>query len=408
VFDEVRGHSKDIGGFTIAVKRIYLELAGRFHSSYGSLISHPPEGYEFILEQTPWDKGIQSLMNKDFIYHTFQRNVLTKLLPVHLVKSYLERFVKKSPQGTDLTYSFGHLIFRKEPWILDLEWVHQLTGFSVKFLRRYHRLVENTLASDYCKRVLCYSEVAKRSVLSNLNCSDFENKVEVVYRAVPRKNFVKTYDTKKVTLLFVGSVNIPGEFYLKGGHIALEAFVILSRRHNDLELVMRSDISQDIRNKYAAVGNIRITDKIIPWEVLEHLFKSADIFLFPAHHTPAQTFLDAMSYELPVITTAVHANPELVEDGKTGLLIKGSAEVPYYIENWVAPGVGDKSDFSNAIKVIDETMVAELVEKTSILIEDASLRRRMGRAGRWEVEHGKFSIQKRNEKLKRIFDEATS
>jgi hypothetical protein len=31
----------------------------------------------------------------------------------------------------------------------------------------------------------------------------------------------------------------------------------------------------------------------------------------------------------------------------------------------------------------------------------------MGQAGRWEVEHGRFSIKNRNEKLKRIFDEAT-
>jgi len=390
------------------MKRIYVELAGRFHSSYGSLISYPPEGYEFILEQTPWDRGMHFLMNKDFIYHSFQRKVLTKLLPVHLVKSYLERFVKKPPQGTDLTYSFGHLVFRKEPWILDLEWVHQLTGFSVKFLKRYRRLVENTLTLDYCKKILCYSEVAKRSILANLNCSPFENKIEVVHRAVPKKNFIKTYDTKKVTLLFIGTANIPGEFELKGGHIVLEAFTILNKKYHNLELVVRSDIPQAIREKYAGTDNMRIIDKIIPWELLEQEFKSADIFLFPAHHTPAQTILDAMSYELPVITTDVHANPELIEDGKTGLMIKGSSKVPYYIENWIAPGVGDKSNFSKAIKLLDETMVAELVEKTSILIENKDLRRRMGKAGRWEVEHGKFSIEIRNEKLKKIFDEATS
>jgi glycosyltransferase involved in cell wall biosynthesis len=44
----------------------------------------------------------------------------------------------------------------------------------------------------------------------------------------------------------------------------------------------------------------------------------------------------------------------------------------------------------------------------SFLIENPERRRQMGRAGRWEVEQGKFSIEKRNEKLKRIFDEATA
>lgn len=42
------------------------------------------------------------------------------------------------------------------------------------------------------------------------------------------------------------------------------------------------------------------------------------------------------------------------------------------------------------------------------MIKDKGVRRKMGRAGRKEIETGKFSIEKRNEKLKRIFDEATS
>jgi glycosyltransferase involved in cell wall biosynthesis len=49
-----------------------------------------------------------------------------------------------------------------------------------------------------------------------------------------------------------------------------------------------------------------------------------------------------------------------------------------------------------------------LVEKISLLIEDARLRRAMGHAARWEVEQGKFSIRSRNEKLKQIFDEVAT
>ena len=57
--------------------------------------------------------------------------------------------------------------------------------------------------------------------------------------------------------------------------------------------------------------------------------------------------------------------------------------------------------------MVDPKVVEELADKTSILIENEDLRRRMGRAGRQEIETGKFSIEKRNEKLKRIFDEVT-
>ena len=65
-------------------------------------------------------------------------------------------------------------------------------------------------------------------------------------------------------------------------------------------------------------------------------------------------------------------------------------------------------EFDEAIKILDPKVTQDLVEKTSTLIEKEELRRRMGEAGRQEIETGKFSIEKRNEKLKRIFDEATA
>ena len=64
--------------------------------------------------------------------------------------------------------------------------------------------------------------------------------------------------------------------------------------------------------------------------------------------------------------------------------------------------------FLKAIKEIDFEVAERLSKKISILIEDNELRRKMGRNARREIETGKFSIKKRNEKLKKIFDEATA
>jgi glycosyltransferase involved in cell wall biosynthesis len=52
-------------------------------------------------------------------------------------------------------------------------------------------------------------------------------------------------------------------------------------------------------------------------------------------------------------------------------------------------------------------VVEGLIKAISALIENPELRRKMGEAARWEVEHGKFSIKKRNEKLKKLLNEAT-
>ncbi|MFC1864243.1 glycosyltransferase family 4 protein [Chloroflexota bacterium] len=378
------------------------------HSLYKVMASYPPPGYQFLVGQTRWD-GVSSAVAKVNPIYAFQERILSRLIPVNIVKASIERF-KKPPQGTDLTYSTGHLVFRDEPWVIDLEFVTQLAGFSLTYFHRYKKLIEKVLSSEYCQKIICWTEAGKRTVLENMNCQGFEHKVEVVYLPVPTKNFTKDYtNSGKVKLLFVGSANIAGEFIIDGGVEVLEAFSQLNNRYDNLELVIRSDLPRSVKVKYGKTNNIRIIDEIIPWEQLENEFKSADIFLFPAHTTPGLVILDAMSYELPVITTDVWANPEMVENGKTGFVIKKPERVQYYVENFIPNwDYIPESRFMRAIKNFDPKVIDELVAKASLLIENEELRRQMGKQGRKEIETGKFSLKKRNEKLGKIFDEATA
>src|SRR4030042_5191922 len=98
------------------MKRVLVEPAGRMHLFFEQMFRHPPEGYEFLLQRAYWDRLIAPILSSDTLYFTLQRRVLSPILPVHLVKAYLERFLKKPPQGIDLTYAIHHLVFRKEPW----------------------------------------------------------------------------------------------------------------------------------------------------------------------------------------------------------------------------------------------------------------------------------------------------
>jgi len=390
------------------MKKIYLDVAGRMHSLYSGFLRYPPSGYMFVTQDNSWDGVSNAAIRNNSIY-TFQERVLSKIIPVNMAKAYLER-LKKPPSGTSLTYSTGHLVFRKEPWVVDLEFVTQLAGYNINHFRRYRRLIERRLASKYCKGIICWTHAGKRTLLQNMNCQGFKHKIKVIPLAVPKKEFVKTYrNDGKVRLLFVDSANIPGQFDIKGGKEILEAFAILCQRYPNLELVVRSNVPRHIKNCYQELENLRFVDKIIAWKDLEKEFKLTDVFLYPSHATPGLAILDAMSYELPVITTSIWANPEMVVDGETGLLISESRQVLYYVEdsipNWnYLPG----SPFMKSIELVDPVMVNELVEKASILIENPELRRKMGRAGRRQIETGVFSVEKRNEKLKRVLDEATN
>ena len=373
------------------------------HSFYKMLAANPPYGYEFVVPESSLERVSKAASKRALSYVAF--NLVDRFVPVNLARSHLRRW-EKLPPDIDLTYAFDHLVFRNEPWILDIEFVSLIASYNVKHFARHRKTIEKSLNSDYCRKIICGTEAAKRSIILNLNSSAFEQKIAVVPFATRARNFTKQFTTGKVKLLFVGSANIPGQFEIKGGRETMEAFSILSKKYSDIELVVRSDVPSDIKKKYGNRSDIKIIDWMMRWEELEQEFKSADIFILPVHNTPYSVFLDAMSYELPIVTIDAWANPEVVGDGKTGLLAKRSEKIPYYTENFI-PNFGTPQ-FKKAISSPDPKVVQALVEKTGILIETPELRRRLGKTGKWEIEHGKFSIERRNEELKRVFDETTA
>lgn len=387
-------------------KTIFLEPLWKLRGEYHDLVQHPPEGYKFVTRNTWAERGAQRLSRSDTAYQILF--ALYKVAPMQLVKPYLERF-KRPPKGIDLTYAVLHPVFRREAWILDMcgEQPHLLVGSEVMF-RRFRHLLVRTMASPLCKGIICHTETGKRAFLSALGASQIEGKVRVIHPAVPPRSFRKEYGLDgRIRLLFVGSANIDSDWQFrdKGGLVLLEAFQVLRRRFDHLELVIRSQVPIDLYAKYRNAPGIRIVQDILPWAGVEGLFQSADIFVCPAHLTPSMTFLDAMSYELPIVTTDVWSNPELVEDGRTGLLAH-HPDAHRYIVDSVAHH--DWPAFREAVSRVHPELVAGIVEKVSLLVENSDLRQAMGREGRREVEHGKFSINRRNVRLKRVLDEAIS
>jgi len=385
------------------MKKVYLDFHGKKHSLYDNLINYPPNGYEFVTGITPLSKFTKSASSIGFLPNLLMRSI-NRLMPISILKPYLERN-SKLPSDINLIYSSGHVIFNDIPWVVDLEFVTHLCGYNLNLLKRYKKTIEKSLESENCKKIMPWTNAGKKTIVLTFNSDIIHEKTETVYLSVPPKNFIKEYNIDKIKIFFVGSQNLPKDFEIKGGKEVFDAFSILNKLYNNLELTVRSYVPKKIKTKYSKFKNIKIIDQIVPWSTLDTEFKSADIFLFPAHHTPGLAILDAMSYELPVITTDVWANPELVRNSETGFIIKKSEKIQYYTENFI-PNWSAPESLKTIKKMTAPNVVTELVEKASILIEDEDLRRRMGTAGRKEIESGRFSIEKRNEKLKRIFDDA--
>lgn len=384
------------------MKKIYLDFHGRKHSLYDNLTNYPPEGYEFVTGITPLSKLTKSASNISFLPNFIMKS-LNQIVPVSIIKPYLEKN-SQLPPDVNMIYSSGHVVFKNIPWVVDLEFVTHLAGYSLNCFKYYKKRIKCALESENCKRIIPWTDAGKETILLSFDSEEIHNKVETVHLAVPPKKFTKNYNKDKIKILFVGSQNLPRDFDIKGGKEVFEAFNELNSQHKNLELTVRSYVPKKIKSKYSKFKNIKIIDKIIPWSMLEYEFKTSDIFLYPSHHTPGLAILDAMSYELPVITTDVWGNKEMVKDGKNGFLVKKSDMINYTVENQI-PNWSSSDSLQFMKKNINSMIIKEITEKMRILIDDEKLRRNMGISGRNEIDNGKFSINRRNQRLKKIFDE---
>jgi len=385
------------------MKKIFLDIVGKKHLLYDNLINYPPDGYYFVTGQSLQDNLTEKLCKNRAVYW-FQKQMMDSFIPTNYYKSYFERN-KRIPSDTSLIYSSGHPIFQRESWIVDLEYVTHLCGYNKHQFERHKSKLIELLSSEHCKKIMPWTHAGEKTILNTFKSDIIREKVETVHLAVPPKDFKKKYNKDDVTILFVTSKNIPKDFHIKGGKEVFKAFEILNKKHNNIKLIVRSHVPEKIKIKYEKNKNIDIIDYIVPWGKIDSIFKQSDIFLFPSHHTPGLVFLDAMSYELPIVTTDIWANSEMVEDGVNGFLIKKTNSISYYDENFI-PAWSEMNSLKTMEKFTDSHIINQLVERMSVLIEDTMLRKKMGINGRKNIENGKFSIKNRNEKLLMVFNNA--
>jgi len=403
------------------MRTVYLKgrfRGGPFHSLYKELTEFPPQGYCYISDLMKSSKSKQpsqplsriqrmirqidgKMRSNNSVWSIWNE---AKTMSYLLVKEYRDSKFKNLPEArASLIYCSQQLLFAKLPWIVDVEYANSLVGGNE--IRVVRRAVQHCLASKYCKKVLPWSDWSEKTLYRSMDCSSFKNKIETVHFAIRPKKVIQKKASDNTRLLFVGSTNLENalNFERKGGVETIESFLELRKKYDKLDLVVRSWVPREIKAKYSGIPGLKILDSPLSNEGLRQLYVSSDIFLFPSHLNLGMGILEAMSYELPVIARRVFDIPEAVEDMKTGLLLEPLKNLPYYLWNG-APNVFDR-EFLLGIRRYRARFIEQIVEKTSVLIENTSLTKKLGRQARTTIEEGKFSIENRNAKLKRIFDE---
>jgi len=388
---------------------VFLSPLWKLHVGYhlNELAPYPPDGYRFVMAAKKRGARVFDLASKLPLALSLLHGA-ARLAPINLLKSALDARLGGVPPDVALTYCCHHVSFDERPWVIEMDAVWDPIGPDPRQFRRYWPKADAMLASDACKRVLVFSEFSRQTLLSISRHDGMEEKVVVLPRAVRAKEHVpRRRPGRAFNLLFVGSANVAGMFEMRGGKEVLAAFRSLSRRYRDVRLTIRAGMPRRLQDEYRdvlALENVTYLPQKLAAGEMEALYASADALLMPGHYDNWLVVLEAMSYQLPVITTDLFANSERVVDGCNGFLVRPAKHVPYYQDG--LPLFGPTPAFQRAIKVVDAATVADVVDKTARLIEDRALAERMGLSAREEIERGRFSIANRNRVLKEVFDAA--
>ena len=234
-------------------------------------------------------------------------------------------------------------------------------------------------AVESADRVIAVSEAMRADVLRHFSIDS--GRVVVVHNGIDPDVFARTerrgvlegLGIREPYVLFVGRISEQkGLFDLVEAASALPPTltVVLCAATPDTPAI-------EDRLRRALAGNpaIRWIPEMLPVPDVVELYSHAALFVCPSVYEPFGLInLEAMACETPVVASAVGGIVEVVEDGRTGLL--------------VPPG-----------------RPAELAAAIRTLLDDPSRARAMGVAGRRRVEE-RFTWERVAERTERVYVEA--
>ncbi len=363
--------------------KVYLQKPWKSSDSpyYKFLKESPPSGVKYInLNDASNLIQKRGLMKINDILKKIIKKIIRCIYP-----SMPNAHYTRSVDGCDIIHCAHCLSKNKYPWICNMEYVGQFWASGGPPRLNYRKGIYKFLRSPYCKSIVVWTEWAKRDIIEYF--PGIKNKIKVVYPGVPRQN-LKKVKSNKIRLLFISR-----KFYFKGGLYAIEAMDRLTKKYDNVEGVVISDIPEEVTKKYSRNKNLKLFGMMPQERVFREFYSTSNIFVYPSFNdTLGFPILEAMSFGLPVVGAERNSRSELIEDGKSGFLIKtlfGDAEIPYYMEN------------------LQMDLISGIVDKTELLIRESSIRKKMSKKClKLFTPGGRFSIERRNKELKKIYGEA--
>ncbi|MBM3232286.1 glycosyltransferase family 4 protein [Candidatus Pacearchaeota archaeon] len=383
------------------VKVYYPQLG--IHTYMQSLIDNPPKGYEFVTIENPEKKKFIASMKKSPLAVWAYTKIFKKTFNVFGLINKI--YYQKSPVEAKLILSTGPLIDEEKPWILKiLDTPFSLGGNDYHVFLKNRDRIEKALLSPYCKKILVHSKACFLQMKKYFN-REVMKKVQILIPAIPGELVERKVKDKNegITLLFMGSINNPGEFLMKGGLEALESFRKIKEKYPKTKLIMRCKVPQDIKERYKDLEGIEFMEQKVSYEELKSIYLRSDTLLMPGYGYFIMAFLEAFQNGLPIISLDTYGVKEFVEQGKTGFYVSPSNHVPTKVEEYPANVRSDA--FAKSVMQIDNKVIYALSKKIEKIILDRDLLEKMS-AECQKAFKDKYSYSNKVNRLREIFNEA--
>jgi glycosyltransferase involved in cell wall biosynthesis len=362
--------------------KVYLQYPWKFPDSpyYKYLIENAQKNVEYLNVKK---QGGVITNKKKFWFSNKMKKIIRKIINrfyPSLPNAHL------SPKGDYDLIHCAHCLSKNKnkPWVADIEYPGQVWANGSSLNHKNKKFVKKILLDKNCKKIITWTKMMKNGILKIF--PDVEDKIEVVYPIIPKIK-IKKEEHKKIIISFVARY-----FYLKGGLHALEVINNLTRKYENVEGIIVSEIPKEIDEKYFKNKKIKFYSLMPQKELIEKVYSKIDIFLYPGYSDSFGFAIpEVMGMGVPVVSIDVSTRKEIISDGKNGFVVKNNLSQKELI------------DSSNKI---NEDLIKKLEDKCEILIEDKKLLRRFGNEAKKEIISGKFSAEKIKKQMEKIYLEA--
>ena len=298
------------------------------------------------------EKEITLLTTRNYELNSFKKNFnIIKILPTHYQKRY--KFSKGLIYFRSLIKILFYILSKKP----DVVHFHQIKIPSVEFL--FYKLIglnnvkivitlhdiipfESKIVSPFLNYIcntadgiIVHSE-ENLEVLKNYVSEKVQKKIKIIHHGEYSfyiKNITKEdarkileIDNGKKVLLFFGYIR-----RYKGLDILLESVKILKEKYPEIFLIIAGEDIEGFSRYQKVINELGIEECVmkrieyIPIDECSIYFSASDVVVLP-YRNIYQSGIVFLSYahSRPVITTNVGGFPDVVEDGRSGYIVKSN------------------------------------------------------------------------------------